>query len=228
MAPLPKVSVLTKIPIAKLNVIIMKSKQFVRQLSILIPSLIYLTNCSTSGSQVESETSPTASPTVLNTSNAPEKQSLQVNSLPNADLCNQNVNLAEEPGLERDLGVEGFFSYSWLRPEDKKPLYQSTLFITTTGNRLCAYRAIEKDPFGSLARCGGLGCGSQHGELLATLDFKPNRDNTFLVQSANGLAGFMSGAVCQIEKAGLPEIVCRSSKSPAFEGESIIVFSAGS
>lgn len=145
------------------------------------------------------------------------------------NVC-ESGSLSQEPGLEDDLRANGFFSYTWLRPEDREPLYKSAVFAVSKGNKLCVYESVHQDPFGSLARCGGLGCDLKKGELVAILEFKPNTDGTLLVQSATGSTSFMRGAVCQVDKSYLPKLVCRPSQSPAsqVQGDAIIVFAPAS
>lgn len=146
------------------------------------------------------------------------------------DAC-ESGSLTQEPGLEDDLlGFDGFYSYSWQRSDNERPLYQSAVFALSRGNKLCIYQTVQQDPFGSLALCGGLGCDLDRGELIAALEFEPSADGTLIVESTTGLASFMRGAVCQVDASYLPTLVCRSSQSPnsQIQGDAIIVFAPAS
>jgi len=158
-----------------------------------------------------------------------ETKNINSNAQPTNNEC-KSGSLSQEPGLEDDLGADGFFSYTWLRLEDEKPFHESVVFAVSKGNTLCLYQSIQQDPFGSLALCGGLGCDLKRGELVAILEFKPNTDGTLLVQSVTGLVSFMRGAVCQVDASYLPTLVCRSSQSPSsqVQGDAIIVFAPAS
>ena len=158
-----------------------------------------------------------------------ESQGLNDNTQSTNNVC-EGGSLSQEPGIEDDLGSHGFISYKWLRLEDKEPLYQSTLFMTTKGNIMCLYQSAYQDPFGSLARCGGLGCDLKQGELVSILEFKPNTDGKLVVHSTTGSASFLRGAVCQVDADYVSTLVCRSSQSPSpqVKGDAIIVFAPAS
>jgi hypothetical protein len=167
--------------------------------------------------------------TIVSDPKVEESQGLNDNTQSTNDVC-EGGSLSQEPGIEDDLGSHGFISYQWLRPEDKEPLYQSTLFMTTNGNIMCLYQSAYKDPFGSLARCGGLGCDLNRGELVSILEFKQNTDGKLVVHSPTGSASFLRGAVCQVDADYVPTLVCRSSQSPSPEvqGDAIIIFAPAS
>ncbi|MFN6564216.1 MAG: hypothetical protein RMY28_031105 [Nostoc sp. ChiSLP01] len=161
--------------------------------------------------------------------NVKETQGIKENIQYTNNVC-EGGPLSQEPGIENDLGSQGFISYQWLRPGNKEPLYQSTLFMTSKGNKLCLYQSAYQDPFGSLALCGGLGCDLKRGELVSILEFKPSNDGKLVVHSTTGSASFLRGAVCQIDADYVPTLVCRSSQSPSrqVQGDAIIVFAPAS
>jgi hypothetical protein len=149
----------TEISLANLNVIIMKSKQFVRHLTILILSLIYLTNCSASGNQVARESIPTASP-MPSTSVIPEKKSLPVNQLPQASKqsaqplsqpqsVDQNSNSAKEgisiKGVEARCGRVG-------SPESNSEICESSVILNVKNltSKPQKYLVVKIDLFDDL------------------------------------------------------------------------------
>jgi hypothetical protein len=156
---------------------------------------------------------------------ASEIQKISNNTQYRNNVCDPG-SLSQGPGLMNNLGIEGFVSYEWLRPEDNEILYESVVFTVSRDNNLCIYQAVQQDPFGSLARCGGLGWDLEQGELVAVLEFTQNSDGTLLIQSASGSGSFIRGAVCQVDDSYFPILVCRSPQSPnpQVQGDAIIVF----
>lgn len=123
---------------------------------------------------------------------------------------------------------QGFAFLQWLRVEDESVLYRSEVFMTTDSNQLNVYNTFKKEPFGSLARCGGLGCDLEQGNLVATLTFASGQNGTLLVSAATGSARFMQGARCQIEQSYLPVLTCYTEQGPnSINVPSMIRFSPG-
>lgn len=159
-----------------------------------------------------------------------ESQEISRNIQNKSNAC-EGVSISQELGIEKDLGSHGFISYQWFREGDEsEPVYRTTLFMTAKGNKMCLYQTDYEDPFGSLARCGGLGCDLKRGELASILEFKPNNDGKLVVHSTTGLGSFLKGAVCQVGANYISTMVCRSSQSPSPEVQdaAIIVFAPAS
>jgi len=120
----------------------------------------------------------------------------------------------------------GFVTLNWLRASDRATLYSSTVYLSVTGNRISVFNTYAKEPFGQLARCGGLGCDLGKGALVATLDLVP-KGNSLSVQNASAKASFLKGATCSVVEDYLQVLECSSSKGAQGSLPSLFVFAPG-
>ena len=127
------------------------------------------------------------------------------------------------------LPLDGFYSYLIRRAEDSKQLHSSTLWLKSSGHQLSIFRTVESDPFGSLSRCGGLGCSLKVHDKIGTLTFRQIA-NGLRVVKAEGSARFLVNSICHLKEGSLGfQLGCRSSKFPGnIDMKSIVIFSPGS
>ena len=121
----------------------------------------------------------------------------------------------------------GFTNFTWLRSDDNRELYSSTVYLSLSGNSLDIYNTYSAAPLGHLARCGGLGCDLGKGQLLASVEFTQQNDGTYFVTSASDKADFLQGASCAVNESFLPVLECFSSRGPGADISSIFRFLPG-
>lgn len=131
---------------------------------------------------------------------------------------------------EWNFGSGGFATYNWSRPGGERPAYSKPVYLVVRGNLMCIHQTLSRAPFGSQYRCGGLGCDLKRGELISVIGFTDSSEGELIVDSADGAAAFMRGAVCTIETSYLPVMTCNVSRNPVptLDEESVITFAPAS
>ena len=112
------------------------------------------------------------------------------------------------------LDGNGFTSFQWLRAEDRGKLHSSVVYTEVKQNTLKIYNTYQRDPMGKNARCGGLGCDLNKGQLVGTLNFE-SRGGTFTVRSASGNTAYLKGARCRLTQNFMQTLECTSNQNPA-------------
>jgi hypothetical protein len=122
----------------------------------------------------------------------------------------------------------GFTSYTWSRASDGGSFYSSSIYTVVSGNTLSIYNTYMSEPLGQFARCGGLGCDLERGELVATIEFAYQSSNTFVVQSASPRASFLQDAQCRITGEYMKVLECSAPRGPSVQNlPSIYTFVPG-
>lgn len=149
-------------------------------------------------------------------------------ALADIETPRQEAQIAQAQTLETVwTDATGFAYFDWLRAEDNRELYSSSLYLSVSGNTLSIYNTYNAEPLGRLARCGGLGCDLGTGSLVATLEFVQQGSNLFTVQSASSRASFLQGAQCRIVGNVLQALECFSEQGPSADMPSVFRFSPG-
>jgi hypothetical protein len=107
---------------------------------------------------------------------------------------------------------QNFVTYRWLSPGGDT-IYSSTLYTEISQNTLSIYNTYVRDPFGSNAICGGLGCDLGKGQLIATLRFE-SQGSRFIIRQTSGRTDFLLGAQCHLVDSYMTVLVCTSNNSP--------------
>ncbi|WP_204150642.1 hypothetical protein [Leptolyngbya sp. CCY15150] len=122
----------------------------------------------------------------------------------------------------------GFYSLRLIRNSDSAEFHTSYVYVDSPRPyQIDVYKTIDIDPFGSLARCGGLGCGLERGALTASLQFRSTGSNQFVVESATGTAAFLQGTQCTTQMLHDWVLSCTSPTGPTGSFPSTIEFRPG-
>jgi hypothetical protein len=141
----------------------------------------------------------------------------------------QGLQVAQTPSLQSTWADgSGFSSFTWSRAEDGGEIYSSAVYLSLSGNRLSIYNTYNAAPLGHSARCGGLGCDLERGQLVADLEVVKQDQNLFTVISTSGNADFLQGASCAVEESYLQVFKCFSLRGPNSEIPSVFEFAPGS
>jgi hypothetical protein len=122
----------------------------------------------------------------------------------------------------------GFYTLLLIRNSDSSNLHTSYVYVDSPGPyQINVYKTTLIDPFGSLSRCGGLGCALERGALTASLQFRTTGSNQFVVASATGTAAFLQGAQCTTQMTHDLMLSCVSPTGPTGGLPSTIEFRPG-
>ncbi len=122
----------------------------------------------------------------------------------------------------------GFYSLHLIRNSDSADFHTSYVYVDSPSPyQMNVHKTSLIDPFGSLARCGGLGCGLERGALTASLQVRSTGSNQFVVESATGTAAFLQGAQCTTQMLYDWVLSCTSPTGPTGSFPSTIEFRPG-
>lgn len=122
----------------------------------------------------------------------------------------------------------GFYTLTVAPENSNREPHASYVYIDSpSSNAIDVYKTSDRDPFGSFAYCGGLGCALERGELTASLQLRPTGSNEYIVDSATGTASFLQGTRCMTQMWHDLALICSSSSGPISELPSTIEFNPG-